>query len=85
MFTAYSFLCYLIGLTVLVGTPLLRRETWGPQSNASLSIPSTQDQRYHSLDELTVFARLRLFTWVPSYWGGEFLSTARFAATNLLI
>ncbi|OCK92426.1 uncharacterized protein K441DRAFT_181536 [Cenococcum geophilum 1.58] len=36
MFTAYSFLCYLIGLTVLVGTPLLRRETWGPQSNIAV-------------------------------------------------
>ncbi|OCL12312.1 hypothetical protein AOQ84DRAFT_263196, partial [Glonium stellatum] len=36
MFTAYSFLCYLIGLTVLVATPLLRRETWGPQSNIAV-------------------------------------------------
>ena len=40
MFAGYSVLAYLVGLTILVSTPLIRREPWGPASNVSLSLSS---------------------------------------------
>jgi len=36
MFTGYSFLCYIIGLTILACTPLIQSQPWGPASNVSL-------------------------------------------------
>jgi len=41
MFTGYSFLCYVIGLTVLACTPLIQRQSWGPESKVAISYLAT--------------------------------------------
>lgn len=41
MFMAYSFLCYIIGLTVMACSPLLQRQPWGPESNVAIAYLST--------------------------------------------
>jgi hypothetical protein len=35
MFNGYSFLCYIVGLTILVCSPLIQSKPWGPASNVS--------------------------------------------------
>jgi hypothetical protein len=52
MFTGYSFFCYIIGLTILVCSPLIQNEPLGPASNVSLCpLTSTnedkQNTKYH--------------------------------------
>ncbi|KAE9380913.1 hypothetical protein N431DRAFT_459827 [Stipitochalara longipes BDJ] len=41
MFTGYSFLCYIIGLTILACTPLIQRQPWGPESNIAIGYLAT--------------------------------------------
>lgn len=44
MFIGYSFLFYFIGLTVVVCTPLIRREEWGPNIYVSIHTKASRDR-----------------------------------------
>ncbi|KAN0120313.1 hypothetical protein V8E51_002521 [Hyaloscypha variabilis] len=41
MFTGYSFLCYIVGLTILACTPLIQRQPWGPESKIAIGYLAT--------------------------------------------
>lgn len=68
MFLAYSVTFYLVGLTIFICTPLIRRDTWSTGSNVSTSRP-----RQVSLEELTNIKVAVIFLVMSAVAGAIFI------------
>ena len=81
MFMAYSFLCYILGLTIMACSPLLQRQPWGPESNVSGCASSfhtgARECLIHQHNELMYLSRLRLHTCLRLGLGTVSLYTVR--------